>query len=89
MLQKVLPPDIGNDGNQRLGMDNVSEVLVRTHSKVGTTGPHIFLQAWNNVHIGSFVGDEVIGVEIPFRFGKALDQSAEFLPRYLSLNGSP
>src|SRR5207237_8206775 len=62
-------------------MNDVRKILVGSNTKVDAARPHATVQIVDHMEIRSLVGNEVIGVEIPFRFRPVIDVSPQLLDR--------
>ena len=77
MLEHVQAADVGDDRNGRFGMGDVAEVLVRPDSKVHSAGNDSLEESRNHMQVRGLVRNEVVGIEVPFGLGEALDQIDE------------
>ena len=77
VLYDGLPANIHDKCDSRPDLGDVSEVLFGSHPDVSTTRGTQFLQPVNDVEIGGFVGDEVVGSEVAPRLRKLVDDARE------------
>jgi len=68
MFHHVLPPDIGNDGEGRLGMHDIGKILVRPNPQVDIPGLNLASEFRNHMQVGRLIRDEVMGVKEAFGF---------------------
>ena len=81
MLQHVLSSDVGDDCKRGSYMNKVRKILVRSDTEVDAARPHAAVQIIDHMKVRSLVGDEVIGVEVPFRFGPVINVPPQLLDR--------
>src|SRR5262245_35454755 len=85
MLDHILPANVCDDREHRPGVRNIRQVLVGTDAQINAAGLHLFAQIADHVKIRSFIGNEVVRVEITFRLGPLLDVLSELLDRDLNV----
>jgi len=87
MLQHILPADIGNDGEHRMGVHDVGEVLIRSDSQIGTSGLYSLVQVADNMEIRRFVRNEIIRIKVALRLRSFIDVLPELQSSDLNVGG--
>src|SRR5215831_7208528 len=75
MEQEILPANIEDEGDMGPGLCNVGKVLLGTDTEVNSVAYAKTPEAAQDLQVGGFVGDQVVGIEEPWRFGKALNET--------------
>src|SRR5262245_22060005 len=82
MLQHVLPANVDDDGLLGAQSRQVCEILIRSDADVNAPLQLQFAEACQYGFIGSFVGDEIVAVEVACRFAQRLDEICPGSPRF-------
>src|SRR5262245_19715742 len=81
MLEHVLPPYVSNNREARPYVNDVGKILVRGNSQIDAARLYLLLQLIDDEEIGSLIGYEVVGIEVPFGFRPLIDVAAELFDR--------
>src|SRR5207253_616652 len=76
---------IRDDGKHRTRVNDIRQILVGADADIDAARFYALMQVVDDVQVGCLVGDEVIGIKIPFRFRPLIDVSAELLDRNLKV----
>jgi len=75
--QKIVSADVDDVRDRRPHAGDVREVLIRSHTDVRAAFHTARDQVGDDVEVASFVRDEVVSIENPFRFGQPFDFLSE------------
>ena len=89
MFEHVLPPDICNHRKHRARMNDIRKILIGPDTKINASRLHALLELIDDMKIGSFIRNEIVGVKIAFAFRPLVEVSAELLDTDLNVGGCP
>lgn len=64
VLQKIVSSDIQDNRDLRFKVRDIAEVLIWPHSDVGLARWRYLQKKGNDMNVGRFIGNEIVGIEI-------------------------
>ena len=81
MQQKIVAPQVDDEGNGRFELCDIRKVLVGADANVGAAGDVGAAQRGDHAQVRPLVGNEIVGVEIAGALGQLRDMGRERVER--------